>query len=86
MGRRLKTPPRKSRLVMARNYSSVHGAQALAAAIKRYWAARGYDVSVWCVSNLRADATNGSITGVRSDMVNGFPVRRLPKSNRGGGS
>ena len=71
---------------MARNYSSVHGAQALAAAIKRYWAARGYDVSVWCVSTQRINSTDDSITRVRSDMVNGFPVRRLPKSKRGGGS
>jgi len=48
--------------------------------IRRYWRNQGYDVSpqVLIVGRNRAGRKkNEPIWGVRSDMVNGIPVRRV---------
>jgi hypothetical protein len=58
------------------NTMNEQGANRIAGIIKAYWEERGYDVNVE-VRVARYDNSNTLRFEVRSDMVNGFPVRRL---------
>lgn len=44
--------------------------------IRAYWAERGFDVRAWTVAENIGEG-RGLILGVRSDMRNGQPTRRL---------
>jgi len=44
--------------------------------IRRYWRKQGYDVSL-SVSITAYDRSKHPIWGVRSDMLDGIPVRRV---------
>lgn len=50
---------------------------ALASKIAGYWAARGYQVETQVVNEGFMQVFRCAVHGVRSDMVNGFPVRKL---------
>ena len=55
-------------------------AEDLCALIHDYWARQGYDVRLWVepIQAIRAIAHHtGGAWAVRSDLVNGFPRRKL---------
>ncbi len=52
------------------------GAQRLADTIRAYWLVRGYDVQISLVEGGFHKAMRSNRVDVRSEMVNGLPVRR----------
>ena len=50
------------------------GATAMAAGIRNFWRAQGFDVTMKVIP---AEHANAAAFYVRSDMVDGLPVRRL---------
>lgn len=60
---------------------SKYGAEQLAEQLKAYWRAKGFDVSFWIIPAKRCgddiEAATLARYDVRSDMVDGRPVRRL---------
>lgn len=60
---------------------SKYGAEQLCAHLKAYWRAKGYDAQFWVVAAKRwgddFEAATLARYDVRSDLVNGRPVRRL---------
>ena len=63
---------------MARDYCSHSGAQFLADRITRYWRERGYDVRVQKECLAWSEDNPGAVM-LRSDMVNGMPIRKAAK-------
>jgi hypothetical protein len=67
---------------MDSDFNSRARAQRLADRITDFWAARGYHVRCWIASEYwrngdSDDARESIIPCVRSDMVNGHPIRRM---------
>ncbi len=56
------------------------GARRLKNKIEEYWRERGYDVNVSLVEEGFVPAMRSGRTDVRSDMLNGFPNRKLPET------
>lgn len=61
---------------MSGDFCNVDGAKDLKRRIEEYWASRGFDVEVKLVDGAFMAAMRSARTDVRSDMVNGMPVRR----------
>lgn len=55
------------------------GCQAVCDEINAHWRARGYDANARPVHRGFSIAMRGSYWAVVSDLVNGFPTRRLDK-------
>lgn len=49
----------------------------LAEKIADYWAARGYSVRIEIVNEGFVQVFRCAVHGIRSDMVNGYPTRKL---------
>lgn len=58
------------------NYLSREGALEIKRRIEAYWAARGFDVSVRVESAEFHPAVRSARLDVRSDMINGMPLRK----------
>jgi len=58
-------------------FCTKEGAAALKGRIEAYWRERGYEVVVKLVDAGFAAAMRSARIDVRSDMVNGLPVRRV---------
>ena len=58
------------------DYTSEHGAAVIKRAIERYWAERGCTVMVVLHNAGFTAATRAARHDVRSDMLNGWPVKR----------
>lgn len=54
--------------------------QNLALRISEYWAERGYSVSLRIVNQGFVQVFRCAAHGIRSDMVNGYPVRKLKRA------
>ena len=54
------------------------GARRLAEKIREYWTDRGYEVDLDFIEAGFVAAMRSARTDVRSNMVNGMPMRRLP--------
>ncbi|MBY0564800.1 MAG: hypothetical protein K2P58_11500 [Hyphomonadaceae bacterium] len=74
---------------MDHDFCNSEGARRLKQRIEEYWRDRGFKVDVKLVDAGFVAAMRSARTDVRSDMVNGFPVRRedddhrRPSSRRG---
>lgn len=64
----------EKRLYPTRDWFTKAGADELALKIRNYWAARGYDVETQVIA-IKSDRDTWHT--VRSDMINGMPVRRM---------
>ena len=60
---------------MKGDYCTREGAEKLKAQIEMYWRKRGKQVEVYLVSAGFLPSMRGSRTDVRSNMINGVPVR-----------
>ena len=62
---------------MARDHITLAGAERLKGIIEGIWWERGYDVKVEIKSRAHFTSNRNTAYDLRSDMVNGLPVRRL---------
>ena len=62
---------------MSKNYYTGEGAQILKDQIETYWAQRGYAVHVELVQSCFSVPLRSSRLDLRSNLVNGYPVRKL---------
>lgn len=61
---------------MANDWCNEDGAKRLKNKIEQYWAERGFDVNIDLVDACFIAAMRSARTDVRSNMVNGMPLRR----------
>lgn len=65
------------RTISTRDHCSRDGADCIALAIESYWSARGFSVTVSTVPGFeRPQYDMPARYDVRSDMINGWPVRK----------
>jgi hypothetical protein len=64
---------------MASDFCDDDGARKLKAKIEEYWSTRGFDVQVNLVEAGFVAAMRSARTDVRSNMMNGMPVRKKPQ-------
>lgn len=67
---------------MDHDFCNAEGARRLKQRIEEYWRERGYSVEVKLVEAGFVAAMRSARTDVRSDMVNGFPVKRAAGTER----
>lgn len=65
-----------------KNYVDKNGASELARRIKEYWEARGYVVDIDLKPVEFTTELRSSRYDVRSNLVNGWPVRKVPTDTR----
>lgn len=70
---------------MDHDFCNCDGARRLKMRIEEYWRDRGFKVDVKLVDAGFVAAMRSARTDVRSDMVNGFPVKREDNDNRRSG-
>jgi hypothetical protein len=64
------------------DFCNVDGARRLKQRIEEYWRERGFAVDVKLIEAGFVAAMRSARTDVRSDMVNGFPMRREDTESR----
>ena len=65
------------------DFCTQNGAIRLKNRITRFWKNQGYDVKIELINGGFLQSIRSSRTDVRSDMINGMPVRRSkPKGDR----
>lgn len=67
---------------MDHDFCNTDGARRLKQRIEEYWRDRGFKVDVKLIEAGFVAAMRSARTDVRSDMVNGFPVRREDENER----
>lgn len=65
-----------------KNYVDKNGANEIARRIKEYWEARGYTVDIDLRPVEFTTELRSSRYDVRSNLVNGWPVRKAPAEQR----
>lgn len=66
---------------MSGDWCTTDGARRLKDKIEAYWRDRGFDVDIDLVEGGFIAAMRSGRTDVRSDMINGMPVRRERKTD-----
>lgn len=67
---------------MANDWCNETGAQRLKQKIEQYWSERGYEVNVDLVDACFIAAMRSARTDIRSNMINGMPLRRVNADQR----
>lgn len=66
---------------MDHDFCNPDGARRLKQRIEEYWRERGYAVDIKLIEAGFVAAMRSARTDVRSDMVNGFPAKRIDRGN-----